>query len=149
VIVDGVFYAAALLMATFATVALRKGWRNEGPLDTDKPSLRWPGSLAAWRGHVRCQSVCGPVALLLGTAAVVIDRAGGSADAPHIVAAMVGLPVAILVFVAMPFVYLFNKPKWLVAPHLRHQPGRISEALGDPVRPTPAPGSATRERLGE
>lgn len=118
----------------------RRSWTNTGnALHADSPRPIWAGNLASWRAHVRWTAFCGPLALVLATAAAMIAGTGASGDAYNLVMLALLLPVLLLVFVATPAIVWLNRPKWLVPPHLRHQPGRIAEVLGDPVRPTPPP----------
>ncbi len=45
-----------------------------------------------------------------------------------------------ILFALMPCVFLFNRPRWAVVPHLRHQHGAIAEWSGQQSAPTPEPG---------
>ncbi|MDP2710606.1 MAG: hypothetical protein Q8O56_05260 [Solirubrobacteraceae bacterium] len=133
------FLCVALFVATIRYVHL--AWRNEGGLYTDEPWSSWHGNLASWRGHVRVMSLVLPSSMSLALIMLVPYALFGLGH--HVLTDVLlfslMLPVFVLWFVLYPMVYFFNVPKGLVAPHLRHQPGRISEALGDPVQPTPPP----------
>jgi len=135
-----VLYAFGLFMIAVCAGWIRQSWSNTGnALHADSPRMIWSGNLATWRAHVRWTACCGPLALILATVAVMIAGTGASGDAFQLAMLALLLPVVLLVFVASPAISLLNKPKWLVPPHLRHQPGRIAEALGEPVRLTPPP----------
>jgi hypothetical protein len=125
----------------------RKLWRNESPaVYTDLPSPRWAGSLAAWRGWVRVQcfvlpfifAVFAPVGVLLST--------GASGVGIEIVKVVYAL-VAVAAIVAGFGVWLLNRPKRLVPPHLRHQPGMIAELLGERCASTPPPSPPKRRSI--
>ena len=129
-------YAFGLFMIGACVAWIRQSWSNTGnALHTDSPRLIWAGNLASWRAHVRWTAFCGPLALILATVAIMLVAVGADVA----LAAPLLLAVLLLVIVATPAIIWLNRPKWLVPPHLRHQPGRIAEALGDPVRPTPPP----------
>lgn len=139
-IVAAVLYAVGLFVIAVSAGWIRRSWSNTGnALHADSPRMMWSGNPASWRAHVRWTAFCGPLALILATVAVMIAGTGASGDAYNLVLLALLVPVVLLVFVASPLISLLNRPKWLVPPHLRHQPGRIAEALGEPVRPTPPP----------
>jgi hypothetical protein len=142
----GVIAFDVMLVTFGVAVALwgRKLWRNELPaVHTDMPSPRWAGSLASWRAWVRVQcfvlpfifAVFAPVGVLLSTGA-----SGVGIEIVKVVYALVALAAIVAGF----GVWFLNRPKRLVPPHLRHQPGMIAERLGERCRPTPPPGPRKR-----
>jgi len=129
----------------FAWVAPRL-WRNDLGWDPDRPPAFWALGLTWWRGLVRCSFLAGPM-FLIGAPGYALDKsgAGGSlVDAAIVVSAAIG---AFVLFVLMPGVFLFNKPRWVVVPHLRHQHGALAEWRGKRSAPTPAPGVTPRVPL--
>lgn len=136
----GVILLDLFMVVTMVAIVAssRRAWRNEHPwLDTDLP-VRWRGGLPSWRGWVRVQGIVAPVVVVIGVPLVVIQSTGISGGAWEIARAIASIAVCVdLVFGAR--VWLFNRPKWLVAPHLRHQPGMLAELGGDRCQPTPSP----------
>jgi hypothetical protein len=119
-------------------VSARRAWRNEQPwLDPDAPRA-WTGGLPSWRGWVRVQAVIVPTVFVIAAPLFVIQSTGVGGGAWDTVRAVAGLVIC-GVLLAGARVWLFNRPRWLVAPHLRHQPGMIAESLGERCAPTPLP----------
>jgi hypothetical protein len=133
---------ALALAVCFVAFALwvrfgRRVWRNEWKWawNPDEVPVWWDHGGPLWRGFVRVSPVCGGLIGLLAAAAVLL-----SFDDPLIYAigqfvgalavGGLGLPACIV---------LFNRPKTLVAPHLRHQPGALAEWGGAEVLPTEPP----------
>lgn len=54
----------------------------------------------------------------------------GSPNALQIVALIFSVLAAIGILVIAPAIYLFNRPKCFVPPHLRDQPGFVEERRG-------------------
>lgn len=143
-----VVYALGLFMIGVSVAWMRQSWSNTGhALHADAPRLLWTGSLATWRAHVRWTAFCGPLALILATVAVLIAATGTHGALYDFVMLVLLAAVVLLVFVATPAIWLFNKPKRLVPPHLRHQPGHVAEVLGEPVQLTPAPAAGDRTQI--
>jgi hypothetical protein len=59
-------------------------------------------------------------------------------SAAHAIGLLFSALAALLAVLAATITF-FNRPRFLVPPHLRHQPGAIAEWLGEPVRPTEPP----------
>ena len=113
-------------------------WRNELGWDPDHPPALWAFGLAAWRGLVRTNIMTIPL-FLAAAPGYALDNSGTEAALAQtviIVSAAVGVT---LLFILGPAVVLFNRPKWAVVPHLRHQSGAIAEWRGKRSAPTPAP----------
>jgi hypothetical protein len=126
----------------------RKVWRNEAPAShPDIPSVGWPWwrSDRAWRGWVRMQTFVVPLIVIPLALLFVVDSTGASGLAAGLIDAL-ALLAMIVGAAAAPLVVLFNRPKRLVAPHLRRQPGLIAELLGERPADVPAP-RGSDERL--
>jgi hypothetical protein len=116
---------------------LPKAWRNERGLHTDTAPPSWPWGLAFWR------ALCRVWVPLAGSIVIVIPPALVTefvTEGPIFVICNVlfGM-VAVLWFAVVPSVMLFNRPRFLVAPHHRALPGWIAERRGAPVPPVPEP----------
>jgi hypothetical protein len=136
----GVILFDLFMVATMAAIVAssRRAWRNEHPwLDTDLP-VRWRGGLPSWRGWVRVQGIVGPAVVVIAVPLFVIQSTGVSGGAWETVRAIAGLAIGVDLLLGAR-VWLFNRPKWLVAPHLRHQPGMLAELGGDRCAPSPTP----------
>ena len=143
----GVILFDALMLVTMAAViaSSRRAWRNEHPwFDTDC-RVRWSGGYPSWRGWVRVQGVIAPTVFAGGAVIFVVQSTGVHGGAWEAARAIAGL-VLFVVLGAGAGVWLFNRPKWLVAPHLRHQPGMVAELLGERCKPTPTPRPRRRRR---
>lgn len=119
--------AASLVFALSAFWVLPRVWRNEPPYaeDPDRPPDWWPYRVALWRGVVRL----GPTGLLFfGVLALFLPANRLLADTV-LTTALAWLGVAVLV--SGVGVVLFNRPKLLVPPHLRAQPGLLDERRHD------------------
>lgn len=139
-----------MLTATVAVVrSSRMAWRNEHPwLDPDLPRVWWYGGRPSWRGWVRTQSVVAPAVFVVAAPLFVVGSTGVSGGAFETVEAVAGLLLCAIVVVGAR-VWLFNRPKWLVAPHLRHQPGMLAELGGERCQPTPTPQPRRRRGLAD
>ena len=119
-ILDWALLLGAIGFAIAFVWMLPRVWRADPP-DSDQPPDYWPYSLALWRGVVRLEATGGlffVVAALFLTA----DRALGESPVKDALA-WGGLVVLVL----GGCVVLFNEPKRMVPPRLRHQPGLIAE----------------------
>lgn len=135
---DLVGVGAAVLFVVAGSVLMPSIWRNERGHDPDRPPAMWGFGIVLWRATVRLVPLSVP-ACLVGVA-VVLTGAGGD-ESPSPVSLIAGF--ASLVLLALIFsVALFNRPKSIVAPHLRHQPGALAEWLGQAPAPTPPPKGA-------
>jgi hypothetical protein len=105
-------------------------WRNEWAYAWN-PDEGGP----LWRGFVRITPLGGPLLGLGGLASLLLKS---GSDALYVVGQVVGFAI-LVVIVLIVTVILFNRPRWVVAPHLRAQPGAIGELLGRTVPSTAAP----------
>lgn len=135
------------LFGLFFVSRLPHIWRNELPsaYDPDDVPGGWPYGGALWRGMIRLISLTGPFALAIGVTIVLdsIDR-GPVVQALWLLGAGVGFVLGCLGL----SVVFFNRPKWVVAPHFRPQPGAVQEWLGAAVPRTPRP-STRKEQSGQ
>jgi hypothetical protein len=92
----------------------------------DRPPAIWPYGDALWRGWVRALP-SGAAGFTPGTTLGLYLLWGP--DDLHAAAAVVflGLAGAALSFALMVTVALFNWPRFVVPPHLREQPGAVTE----------------------
>lgn len=140
----GVVVVFDVLLAVTTAALLRlapRVWRNEAGLTADVPIATWIWGTAAWRGFVRASTLVFPVCWALVAPAFVLGTVTGAAWA-EAVGLTLGGAGGLFLFVGGAAVGLFNRPRWLVAPHLRQQPGMLAELLGAPVPQTPPPGTA-------
>lgn len=105
-------------------LVLPKVWRNEKQLFSVTPSPFWPLGKATWRGYIRGY----PISNLLIAVAVVlyffVRHDGGNIVG---VGSVVSFSLLLALFVMYLGIMFFNRPRWLVAPHLRSQPGAVKE----------------------
>ena len=139
---------SVLVMLVFGVLCTRMSprvWRNEFGWNPDRPASFWPWGRTLWRGFIRVIPLGGPLMLAIAPG-YGLDNAGvDGAAATTIVAASVTLGLLILSLCVGAF--LFNRPKWAVAPHLRHQQGAVGEWRGRTSEPTPPPAEQPPIRL--
>jgi hypothetical protein len=133
-----VFDVVLVVLVVLVARRAPKVWRNEIGYSSDDPPARWRWGLASWRGYQRTTAGVFPLIWCPGALLVVASTISGPAWVQSLVAVLALVPGAVFV-IGLPAVWLFNRPKWLVAPHLRHQPGAIAEFFGAHVAPTPPP----------
>jgi hypothetical protein len=113
------------MLGLFA-VAITRVWQGRSELDGTRPAAWWPFSDALWRGAARAMPVSGAGALLLiggGIAGDLIGKGSSGYD----IAMSVGL-VGLLAIVLLAFpITFFNRPRFLVPPHQRDEPGAVAE----------------------
>lgn len=120
------------LIGGVAAITLRPVWRNDLGHDPDHPPGWWVMGVALWRGFVRLNVIATPL-MLTGAAFLAAFYWG-----PFWLAIALWVPTAFLMG-AVATIGLFARPKFLIAPHLRHQPGAIAEWMGKPVSSTEPP----------
>ena len=130
--------AAGLALGVGGAWQLPQLWRNERGWHPDRPPAYWAWGTAAWRGLVRLTPLSAPAFLAL-TPAYGLDAAGADGAVAEIVIAIGAAVGVVVVGLLAPAVFLFNRPKWAVVPHLRHQSGAIAEWRGRRSEPTPPP----------
>jgi hypothetical protein len=135
-------FSTTICLAMFVAglVIGRRVWRNEWrwqAFHPDRVPDWWPYGDALWRGWLRLTVVGWIVVSLIGIGLPLIQAKEGPLMT-------IGTVLACLAFVfllmAIPIV-LWNRPRVLVIPWLRHQPGALAEWRGADVPPTPPPGT--------
>lgn len=121
-------------------------WRNELGWDPDRSPAFWGFDLASWRGLVRCSFLAGPM-FLAAAPGYALDSAGADGAWAEILVVLSAAVTVPILFVVMPCVFLFNRPRWAVVPHLRHQHGAIAEWRGKRSASTPEPARTPGLRL--
>ena len=106
--------------------AVGKVWRGESKFDRDNPASFWPFSVALWRGGGRALPVLGASTLVLLGAGITSDLIGTDSRYYDAVMATGFLGLLGTVFLAFPIMY-FNRPKLLVPPVWRDEPGAVEE----------------------
>jgi hypothetical protein len=142
-----VVIVAGLVFLIHGLVLGPRWWRNELSRLAYRPddvAEWWPYGGALWRGMLRTP-VVGWIAIPLGSFGAVLAEFDGVLAGIGGAAAIVA---CILVFSIVTIV-LFNRPKLLVFPWLRDQPGAIAEWRGAEVPLPPPPGTGLRKPLAE
>jgi hypothetical protein len=142
---DAIFVVLAPVMFAGLLWIVPKWWRNERGLHTETPPPSWPWSIAFW--HALCR-IWMPLAisfLIIIPPAVATDFA---TEGPVFVASniLLALGGAMWVFV-IPSAWLYNRPRFLLAPHHRNLPGWLAERRGAPVPHVPEPAKPPRWHL--
>jgi hypothetical protein len=152
-VLDWVVLALMVLLTVVASTGLRRYWRGEIGFSQRAPSW-WIYPDAIWRGYLRTMALAA-----IGLWLMLIIVAGGwiagaeklaplDAIGARWFAALVLVLAGVLgvVFLLLATVVLFNWPKFVVPPYLRHQPGAVTEwrqawrrrrhgaATGEPTR---------------
>ena len=103
-----------------------KVWRGESQFDPTSPPAFWPFSVALWRGVGRAFVIQGLAVLLLIGGGVAGDIVGEDSSSYDWVMGIGLIGVLCLFFLAFPITF-FNRPKFLVPPHQRDEPGALEE----------------------
>ncbi len=134
---DWVGFSLALFFTVLIALKLPAVWRNEHGFDPDVPPPGWIFDPASWRALVRTYPAT------VGMMAFGVPFALLSVFPDAAPPAMYVTGAATLAFTVLAVsTAVANRPKWLVAPHLRHQPGLIAEWGGAPCADTPPPKNA-------
>lgn len=113
-------------------------WQNRIGWNPDEPPVYWRWGLGTWRGLVRT-NVAVVFVFVSFVPGYVLESAGADGTWAEIVTG-VSLGLCVSIGLLMVSVFLFNAPRWMVAPHLRHQHGAIAEWSGRRSQPTGRPG---------
>jgi hypothetical protein len=119
-----VAFYALLVFGYFYAVG--KVWRGESEFDGDDPPAFWPFSKALWRGAGRALPVLGASVLVLIGAGITSDLVGTDSKYYDTVMAIGVLGLLVMFVIAFPIMY-FNRPKLLVPPIWRDDPGAVAE----------------------
>lgn len=106
--------------------AVGKVWRGESEFDGDTPPSFWPFSEALWRGAGRALPVLGASVLVLIGAGIASDLVGTDSKYYDTAMAIGVVGLLVMFLVAFPIMY-FNRPKRLVPPIWRDDPGAVAE----------------------
>jgi hypothetical protein len=106
--------------------AVGKVWRGESEFDGDAPPAFWPFGKALWRGAGRALPVLGACILLVIGTGIASDLVGTDSGYYDAVMAIGLLGLLGLFLLAFPIMYL-NRPKRLVPPPWREDPGAVEE----------------------
>lgn len=130
--IDWLVYGLFSLMVLRFVFEVPRIWRGDVDRSAKVPAT-WPWGGISWRAMIRA----GPAALILGLTAVVglpvllsaPEEANGMFSRP-LTFVLPFLGLFYLGLVAAASVFLFNRPRFLVAPHLRQAPGALAERAG-------------------
>jgi hypothetical protein len=117
------FYA--VLVGGYLLV-VAKVWRGESEFDGDDPPPFWPFGVPLWRGAGRAIPALGASVLVLIGAGITSDLVGTGSRYYDAVMSVGLLGLLATIFVAFPVMY-FNRPKLLVPPIWRDDPGAVEE----------------------
>lgn len=119
----GVGLILVLLFLGFIYVAVAaKVWRGESAINGDAPPQWWPFSTAVWRGVARSYVATGPCILVMFGGALVAEVSSAEDLGMGISAlGLLGVPL-----IQLPIIF-FNRPRSLVPPHQRAEPGALEE----------------------
>ena len=106
--------------------AIKRVWQGTSESDPSDPPAWWPFSLPLWRGVSRAFPVQGACAILVIGGGIGADVAGKD-SAGYDIGMSVGLVGLLGLFLlALPITF-FNRPRFLVPPHQRDDPGALAE----------------------
>jgi len=131
-VTDVIGVVGTALFAVVGLFLLPRLWRDELPRWPEKPPAWWLWGGPLYRGWVRAHAaaVLGCVMFLLvaGVLALTPEQPDGPFVRPAwvVVPCLAALGSCLLVMLC---ILLFNRPKVLVAPRLRHQQGVVGEWL--------------------
>jgi hypothetical protein len=107
-------------------VAIKRIWQGTSEYDPSDPPAWWPFSLPLWRGVARAFPVQGACAILVIGGGIAADLAGKGSPG-YDFGMSVGLAGLLGLFLlALPITF-FNRPRFLVPPHQRQDPGALAE----------------------
>jgi hypothetical protein len=125
--------AFVCLLAGCYVYLVAKVWRGESQLDPSSPPAFWPFSIALWRGVSRAFVIQGLCVILLIGGGVGGDVVGEDSAGYNWVMGVGLVGLLGLFLLAFPITF-FNRPKFLVPPHQREEPGALAEWRRDRAR---------------
>src|SRR3954453_18390597 len=114
------------LLAAGYAYAVGRVWRGHSELDGAPPPAWWPFSPPLWRGVARAFPVQGACALVLIGGGIAADLAGRDSSGYDVGMAVGLVGLLGIVLLALP-IALYNRPRFLVPPHQRDEPGALAE----------------------
>ena len=121
-----------LTVAIFAVLvagylfAIGRVWQGRSQQDPASPPAWWPFSLPLWRGVARAFPVQGGCVLLLIGGGIAADLAGKESSGYDVWMTIGLVGLLGIVVLALPITF-FNRPRFLVPPHHRDEPGAVAE----------------------
>ena len=110
---------AVLILAAWL-VGTPRLWR--GAADVDDPPPAWPFGAASWHGVIRSFVVCAPFIALVFAGGALAELS--DADDLGMAIGLIGLFVSVVLHVP---ILLWNRPKALIPPPMRDQPGALGK----------------------
>jgi hypothetical protein len=118
-------FGIVTFVVVYALVA-GKYWRGEEGEPNDIAPSAWPFSRAHWNGVVRCYVAVGPFVAVFVSAGVLGARFEGTlSPALENLIFVVGGGSFLVMMCIYAGVILWNRPKFIVPPHLRGAPGLL------------------------
>lgn len=122
-VVTIVVFAAILVLFGLASTRV---WQGRSELNAGSPPSWWPFSDALWRGVIRAFPVQAACFTLLVGGGIGADLAGKDSQG-YDVGMSIGLVGLLgILLLALPITF-FNRPRFLVPPHQRDEPGAVAE----------------------
>lgn len=127
--VVGLLSGTLLLIGVCCVLSqMRRLWRNE-PTKYDAQPEAWRGGSALWQAYRRTIPLLVLLAFPVIGGGLVMGIAGGPGNPVGEVARVVLVGASMLVLMLIPMVTAFNRPGFLVPPHLRNEPGLLHALL--------------------
>ena len=134
---DALLYVVCLLIVGGLYIAvIGKVWRGTSGLAPGSVPMWWPFGPASWRGLARAYPALGAALILMFASGVAAELA--TPESAAFDAAMgVGLVALLGATLLYGLITLLNRPRFLVPPPLRSEPGWLAERKGSrpPRRP--------------
>jgi len=107
-------------------LAVKRVWQGTSEIDPERAPAWWPFSVPLWRGVGRAFPVQGACFLLLVGGGVSAELAGKGTSG-YDLGMSIGLVGLLGIFLlALPITF-YNRPRFLVPPHQRDDPGAVAE----------------------
>jgi hypothetical protein len=122
-VVDVVIFAV-LVVGYFFVIA--RVWQGRSEIDPTRPPPWWPFGEPLWRGAARAFPVQGACVLVLIGAGITADLIGKDGSGYDLAMAVGVIGLLGIFLLALPITF-FNRPRFLVPPHQRDEPGALAE----------------------